>query len=106
MKVKLNGREWQFEVTSVWGPMYDFETLTQNKMTYNPASAMHNHIMFYGILIRCNKEFDMDFESFVQSLNDVEAVKAMTKYYKSRLEILTTGAKATDEELSKKKDGA
>lgn len=106
MKVTIEGKEYNFEIGSVWGPTYDYETLTQGKLPYNPQSTLCNHIMIYGILVRSNPKMTIHFEWFLQQLNNVELTRQLMSHYFERLEILAQYASDPDAPGKKKEAGS
>lgn len=106
MKVEINGQEYEYSFDSVWGVLYDFETLTSGKVAYNGNLMLHVHIAIYGVLIRRNSDFTMEFEDFVEALNDMELSRALVEYYTKRMERLTNMSNAeaeADGEAKKKR---
>ncbi len=92
--VTIKGKQYRFEFGNIWGPMYTYELLTQGRVPYDPGNMASNHIMYYGILCRCNEQIDLTFDEYLEALNDVELVKAMTSYYVKRMNVLQQAAKA------------
>lgn len=103
MKIELKGREFEFSFDSVWGPMYTYEDIAGDKLPFDPRKTLCMHILFYCILLRANKGFDLTFDEFVESLNDLETAAKMKEYYLKRMDVLSTGVEAVDED-GKKKD--
>lgn len=105
MKVRIGGREYEYSFDSVWGVLYDFETLTSGKVEYNGQLMLHVHIAIYGVLIRKNSDFDMEFEDFVKELNNMELSRTLVEYYTQRMAMLTdmSGAEGEAEGEAKKK---
>lgn len=99
MKIVIKGKEYEFSFDSIWGPLYSYEVIVGKKLPFNPAITLCMHIMYYCVLLRANPDFDLTFDDFIESLNDVKLVNAMSKYYANRMNVLTE----SDREDEKKK---
>ena len=106
MKVKINGKEYNFGFDSVWGPMYLYEEKAGDKIPFNPQKTMCQHLLFYCILLRSNPGFDVTLEEFLLSLNNLEMANAMRDYYVKRMNVLSGLSSDEDEteESDKKKE--
>lgn len=103
MKIKIKDKEYEYSFDSIWGVIYDFETLTQGKVTYDGKIMLHNHIAIYGILLRKNEDFTMEFEEFVSALNDMKLANQLVSYFTKRMQLLSEVSIAPEGEEPKKK---
>lgn len=105
MKVIIKGKEYEFAFDSIWGPMYDYETVAGNKLPYDSRKTLCLHILFWCILWRSNRDFNITLDDFIIELNNMELAKSLTDYYRRRMEVLSTGVpEDVSEETDKKKD--
>lgn len=93
MKVKINGKEYSFEIDGVWGMMYTYEQLVGDKLPYDANSTLCMHILFWCILLRCNEGFDLGLDEFLSALSDVELATKMKEEFYARMEVLNESAR-------------
>lgn len=91
MTVKIKDREYAFSFDSIWGPIYTYEELAGRKLPFDPQKTVCRHILFYCILLRCNKDFTLSLEDFMKALDNLSLIRQMSDYYNSRMEVLTAG---------------
>lgn len=91
MKVEIKGEKLNFEIGSIWGVVYDFETLTDGRMAFDLSRTAAVHIAMYGVLLRCNPGMVLTMEEFVEELNNITLAKAMTEHFVKRMECLSQG---------------
>ena len=101
MTVLIKGKEYEFSFDSIWGPLYTYEVMAGKSMPFNPESTLCLHIMYYCILYRANQDFTLSFDDYMESLNNIDLVRDMNKYYVERMEVLTEEA---NEDEKKKKE--
>lgn len=93
MKININGKEYQFEMTGWWGPQYKFEEIMQvgehPERKFNPILTLHLHVMYYCILMCDNESLDLTLDEFLAALNDMKLVKELNQFYTQRCKILT-----------------
>jgi hypothetical protein len=106
MKVTINNREYDFEFDSVWGPLYLYEEIAGDTLPFDARKTLCMHVLWWCILVRCNKDFTLQLQEFLLALNDMELAKKLREYYAMRMEVLNTGTQLPDEGEgeSKKKD--
>lgn len=91
MIAEIKGEKLKFEIGSIWGVVYDFETLTEGQMTFDLNKTAAVHIAMYGVLLRCNPGLALTMEEFVEELNNITLAKAMTEYFVKRMTVLSQG---------------
>lgn len=91
MEAEIKGEKLKFEIGSIWGVVYDFETLTDGQMTFDLTKTAAVHIAMYGVLLRCNPGLALTMEEFVEELNNITLAKALTEYFVKRMTVLSQG---------------
>lgn len=113
MKIILKGKEYKFEFSSVWGPMYTYEELTSEMnggkgLPFDPHKIVCLHLLFWCILLNANPDdFTIMPDEFIVLLNDMELARSMMDYYNKRMAVLSVGQDKIEEEEEaddKKKD--
>ena len=100
MFVEIKGEKLKFEVGSIWGVVYDFETLTDGQLSFDLTKTAAVHIAMYGVLLRCNPGLALTMDEFVEELNNITLARAMTEYFVKAMTVLSQG-----EEIRKKVEG-
>ena len=107
MIIKINGKDYQFNMSGWWGPQYKFEEIMQvgehPERRFNPLLTLHLHVMFYCILLCDNEALDLTLEEFLAVLEDLTLNKELTEFYTKRVEILTKGMEMKEPEKNTKK---
>lgn len=101
MTVRIKDKEYDFSFDSIWGPIYTYEEIAGKKLPFDPQKTICRHILFYCILLRCNKDFTLPLDDFMKALDNLSLLRQMADYYNSRMEVLT----ASDEDKVDHEDG-
>ena len=93
MEITINGEILQFNMRSWWGPMYIYEevadVVNHPDRRFNPAIALHLHIMLYCVLLDDNPGITLTLEDFIKALDNMKLYTDLLSYYNKRVNILT-----------------
>jgi hypothetical protein len=79
--IKIKIGEFEFQIKQSFRALMIFEKLTGKSVSQSNDSINDIMMMFYSIIKGCNKNFDFDFEFFVDLVDEnPKSIEVFTKY--------------------------